>query len=165
MKNEQAIKAKINHLRRVSDRIHERRKEVMGGESYSTLSMNEKKIYSALTHWIEKISTQINALYFVLHDENELDMIGRRVVGIDLDEIMGGEDLFREDPVGFVIRVRNGNYLKGWSIEHRCGKDYNKFETTIYREDAVKFKDGKEESVKYITDGLLKGWEFEYIYE
>ncbi|UUV46591.1 hypothetical protein [Bacillus phage vB_BanS-Thrax3] len=166
MRSEQEIKAKINYLTKVKDRIDKRREEVVNkGGGWSNLSTDEKRVFSVLLRWSEKASIQRNALYYALYDTNELSEIECKISGLEPHEITGGEDLFKLDPTGFVIRTREGNYLEGWSIEHRRGKDYTKYETTIYRAHAVVFEYDKKDSIGYITDGLLNGWEFEYIYE
>ncbi|AKQ08369.1 hypothetical protein PQE66_gp054 [Bacillus phage PBC2] len=165
MRKEEVIKAKINHLTKVRERINKRIIEVKDGRDYPNMSMDNKKIYSVLMSWWDRVGIQINALQYTLSNTVELGRIDRKVYNIEHHEIMGEEDLFREEPDSFLIRTRDGNYLKGWSIEYRNGQDFNKYETTIYRHEAVKFKGGKEDKIKYITDGLLAGWRFEYIYE
>jgi len=165
MRNEQEIKAKINYLTKVLERIDKRREDFKNEHGgYPNFSRDEMRIFSVLMKWSEKARIQIDALrYFI--GQNELDKIERIVNGIDFYEITGGENLFKVDPTGFVIRFCTGDYLSGWSIENKGGKSWNKLEGTIYRHEAVEFRGVKEDEVKYITDNLTGKWEFEYIYE
>lgn len=166
MKEEKELKAKVNHLKRVLDKVLKRKRVFLYGGSYSTLDVNDRRIFSTLSTWTESLSIQINALEFAIGDVISLEEIkNKRLGGVELHEVMDGEDYFAEEPNGFVIRFCTGDYLSGWSIENKGGKSWNKLEGTIYRHEAVEFRGVKEDEVKYITDNLTGKWEFEYIYE